>query len=168
MTQEIIQITFNNILAGVTILVFLLSILQFILAKWLEIRLEKSIEHEYAKKIEDYKFSQLQREKASLIANFFSTWIKYRGLESTILTKEELISYYQDLNKMSIEISLWIKDEKLLTEIMSLLGKKETARDLRSLTGEVRKLILEIGKDNFNPLEIIIWPNEEISTKLFK
>lgn len=166
--ETIIQLNFGQIITSTLLLVILISIFQWLVALWVKSRLEKSIQHEYDKKLQDYKFSQLQRQKASLVADFFAKWIKFRGKEKELLDKNELLSYYEDLNRMSLEISMWMKDEKLLGEIMSLLNLQKDAPNLRVLTGKVRKLILELEDDKFNPENIIIWPNKEIESKLFK
>ncbi|MFA6338979.1 MAG: hypothetical protein WCW87_02900 [Candidatus Paceibacterota bacterium] len=161
-----IQLTFIQILTSSLIIAFCLGLVQWLLTKWVSARLEKSIQHEYDRKLEEYKFQQLQRQKAETIARLFARWIKYRGNESTYLNKSELINFYEELNQMSIEISLWIKDKKLLTDIMARLQMKADAKDIRTLSGEIRKLILDID-DKFDPLEIVLWPNPEIEKTLF-
>lgn len=131
-------------------------------------RLEKSIQHEYDKKIEDYKIEELHRQKAEVVAKLFSKWLKYRGKEDEILSDKDLIDYYEELTKMSYEIALWIKDEKLLSEIMLRLTNNNQAKDKRVLIGEIRKLILNNKEDCFDSQEIVEWPNLEIQKKLFK
>lgn len=163
----VIQLSLGQTLGSALGLSVLICIVQWLLALWIKSRLETSIRHEYDKKLEDYKFSQLQRAKASLIADFFSKWTKYRGKEEEFLDKKELCSYYEELNKMSLEISMWLKDENLLDEIMSLFGLKESAPDVRTLTGKVRKLILELEEDKFDSWKIVIWPKGETAKRLF-
>lgn len=161
-----IQIS-KQILAILGISLFaLLSFAIWLLKKWVGARIDKSIQHEYDKKLEEYRFSQLQRQKAETIARLFSRWIKYQGNESTYLNKGELIDFYEELNQMSIEISLWIRDKKILSDIMARLQLKVDAKDIRTLSGEIRKLILGID-DGFDPLEIVLWPNVEIAKTLF-
>jgi hypothetical protein len=162
--STIIQITYSQF----SIFLVLFSILQFLLSNWIKNRLEKSIQHEYDKKLEDYKFSQLQRQKAETIANYFALWTKYRGNEEKILNKNELITYYEDLSRMSLELSLWIKDGELLNEIMSRTQNKEGSSDIRTIIGKIRKLILGIEVDKFNSEEITLWPTDKKSDKLFK
>ena len=161
-----IQLTFGQIVTSSLIVVIGLGVIQWLVTKWVSARLEKSIQHEYDRKLEEYRFQQLQRQKAETIARLFSKWIKYRGNESAYLNKAELINFYEELNQMSIEISLWIKDKQILTDIMSRLQMKPDAKDIRTLSGEIRKLILNID-DGFDPLEIILWPNAEIEKTLF-
>lgn len=165
--EPIIQITLSQNISSTIVLALLIAVVQWLLAQWLSARLEKSIQHEYDRKLEEYKFQQLQREKAETIARFFARWIKYRGTESEYLNKRELIDFYEELNQMSLEISLWIKDPKILKDIMAKLQLKGDSKDIRALTGEIRKLILNID-DGFDPQEIVLWPNKEIGEKLFK
>jgi len=164
----VIQITISQLLASTTILISFFGGIQWLTANWIKTRLEKSIQHEYDKKLEDYRFSQIQRQKAETIATFFAKWIKYRGKEKNFLDDKELINYYEELNKMSLEISLWIKDEKVLSEIMSVTQLKSGTGNIRKITAEVRKLILDKKYDNFDFKEITLWPTPDEMIKLFK
>ena len=166
--QNAIQITITQFLLGSTFIVLLLGIIQFLLSNWIRIRLEQSIQHEYAKKLEDYKFSNVERQKAEMIATFFAKWIKYRGKERDFLNDKELIDYYEELNKMSLEITLWIKDEQVLNEIMSRTQLKDGVGDIFSITTKIRKLILNIKDDKFDYQNITRWPAPEKAKKLFK
>lgn len=157
----------NQIFFGVISIIVLLSLIQWLLAIWIKSRLEKSIQHEYDKKLENYKFTQLQRQKAEAVARLFSKWIKYRGKESDYLEKNELLNFYEELNQTSLEISLWIKDEELLLDIMTRLQNKESAKDIRTIIGQIRKLILETKESKFDPQEITLWPTDEQFSKLF-
>ena len=96
----------------------------------------------------------------------FSKWIKYRGNESSYLNKRELIDFYEELNQMSLEMSLCVKDERTLNDIMARLQLKSDSKDIRTLTGQIRKLILNTN-DDFDPIEIVLWPNSEIEKDLF-
>lgn len=166
--QNIIQITTPQFFLGTFILVISFGVIQFLLSIWIKARLEKSIQHEYDKKLEDYKFSQVERQKAEMIATFFAKWIKYRGKERDFLNDKELIDYYEELNKMSLEITLWIKDEQILNEIMSRTQLKDGVGDIFAITVKIRKLILDLKNDKFDPENITRWPNSEDAKKLFK
>lgn len=165
--QNIIQLTLSQVLSGAIVLALLIGIIQYLLAIWIKIRLEKSIQHEYDKKLEQYRFQQLQRQKAETIARLFSKWIKYRGKESVYLNKKELIDFYEELNQMSFEISLWIKDKELLGDIMECLQLKSGSKDIRTLVGRIRKVILD-NNEVFDEQKITLWPNSEIEKKLFR
>ncbi len=160
--EYIIQITGFQ----VAIIFIAIGILQFLLANWIKSRIEQSIQHEYDKKLEDYKFSQLQRQKAESIANLFAFWIKYRGNENTLLSKKEQFEYYENLNRMSIELALWIKDVPLLNDIMTRLQNNPEAKSIHQLVGEVRKLILNDEKDTFDSNQVVLWPAPELLKKL--
>ena len=124
------------------------------------------ISYYFSQKTEKYKFTQLQRQKAETIAKLFAKWIKYSGKEKDYLPKDQLIDFYEELNRMSFEISLWLKDDKLLSDIMARLQLKDGSKQIRELTGEIRNLILE-EKTKFDPQEIILWPNSDIANELF-
>ncbi len=152
----------EQILLGVLSLVGLSALIQWLLAIWIKARLEKSIQHEYDKKLEDYRFSQLQRQKAEVIAKLFARWIKYFGKEQDFLDKNELIDYYEELNQMSLELSLWIPDEKILNDIMARLfqgSEPGNAKTIRTLVGQIRKMILNNKNDSFDSEKIILWEN---------
>lgn len=118
------------------------------------------ISYYFAEKTENYKFAQLQKQKAEVVAKLFSKWIKYSGKEKEHLDTKELSEYYEELNKMSCEISLWIKDHKLLTDIMLRLQNNPGAKNIRKIIGDTRKFILENAKDEFNDQEITLWPKD--------
>jgi len=129
----------------------------WLLKEWVGIRIDKSIQHHYDKELEDYKASRIRREKAELVARLFSVWIKYRGRETKLLNNQQLIERYENLNKMSLELSLWIEDVQLLNDVMTRLQNADNAKSIYDLMGEVRKLILE-KEDKFDPLNIVLWP----------
>jgi len=162
--MESVLIQFNGM--QISIILFFLLAIQFLFSIWIKSRLEKSIQHEYNKKLEEYKFLQIQRQKAEIIAKFFAKWIKFRGQEKVLLEKKELLDYYEDLNKMSFEISLWISDDKILKEVMKLFQNDPEAKNVRQLIGEFRKLILNIKNDNFDVQEITLWPTNNIAIEL--
>jgi len=160
-------ISIDQIILWTTLQVVLLSLVQWLLANWIKERLEKSIQHEYDKKLEEYKFSQVTREKAEIIAQLFARWIKYGGNEEVLLDKKGLIDYYEGLNQMSLELSLWMPDKEILDDVMARLQNKEKSKDICSLIGQIRKLILDNKNDSFDPLNIILWPKPEKRAGIF-
>lgn len=116
------------------------------------------ISYYFTQKTENYKFIQLQKQKAEAIAKLFARWIKFQGKEVDILNDKELKDYFEDLNKMSLELTLWIKDEQLLNNIMLRLQNHESAKDIRNIVGDVRKMILENKNDKFDIQQITLWP----------
>ena len=139
----ILQISIWQIIPSIALVVILLGIIQWLLSLWIRARLEKSIQHEYDKKFEDYRTEELHRRKAEMVAKFFAKWIKYRGKEFEILEKDKLFDYYEDLNKMSFELSLWINDEKLLRKIMKRFNNANDALEIRDILIETRKYLLK-------------------------
>lgn len=144
----------------------LLSATIWLTKTWIGARIDKSIQHHYQKELEDYKTSRLRRERTELISRLFSLWIKYRGRESVILSNEELIERYYELNRMSLELSLWVEDVKLLNDVMSRLQNRDNAKSIYEIMGEVRALILE-KSDDFNPKNITLWPVDDEIEKIF-
>lgn len=126
------------------------------------------ITYYFTRKTEDYKFLQLQRQKAEAVSRLFAKWIKYCGKENEILEKKEQFDYYEELNQMSIEIALWISDEKLLGDIMARLQNKPEAKTIRCLIGDVRKLILNNKNDDFNSEEVALWPSQDLLKELLE
>jgi len=122
----------------------------------------------FNKKLEEYRLSINRREKAADVATMLARWIKYRGREENLLTKKELIDYYEELTRMSFELSLWIEDEKLLSELMRLFARDPLAPNVREILGKIREELPD-GKafESFSPSEIIIWPADEIVEDVF-
>lgn len=63
---------------------------------------------------------------------------------------------------MSFEISLWVKDEVLLKDIMDRLQNKDGSKPVRRIVGEIRNLILEY-RSGFDSNDIVTWPNTNIA-----
>ncbi len=78
-----------------------------------------------------------------------------------------MIEHYSQLTRMSLELSLWIKDVDLLNDIMGLFSHSNSASDIRTLVGKVRKLILEDQYDKFDPNNIVTWPSYTMNEMLF-
>jgi len=119
-------------------------------------------------KLESYRFEIRRREQAVKIAEFFAKWIKYRGREEKLLSKKELVDYYEDLTRMSFEISLWIEDEEVLKKIMALLSYAKGAPNVREILIKVRDLISKSKTKSFKANNIIVWPKDEKVNELFR
>lgn len=133
--------SWEQVLSIISIITAVIAIITSIFAVWLTYKLNQK---------------QLQKEKAAVIAELFSKWIKYTDETISEISKEELSSYYEDLNRLSLEISLWIKDETLLNDIMNTLSG-DTSQDVQALIVRVRKMVLENNKDKFDPKKITLW-----------
>ena len=150
----VIQLT--SIQLSISILA--MAVIQFLLSKWISYRLEKSISHEYEKKLEDYRFSILQREQAAKIASLFSKWAKYSGKENEVLKKHELSDYYEEITRMSYELSLWITDEDLVIKIMDRLMNKKDALKIEDVLIKIREHILGKKNQKITAENIVHWP----------
>lgn len=159
-------ITTAHIIASLISIAALLMFAVWLLKQWIGARIDKSIQHEYDKKLEDYKNSRIRREKAELVAKLFSQWIRYRGREKTILNKEDLMDYYETLNRMSLELALWIDDVEVLNDVMKRLTNRDNPKSIYEIIGQVRHLIQE-GEDDFDPHNIVLWPVDEDVDNLY-
>jgi len=128
--------------------------------KWFQNWIEKSIQYHYDTRLEDYRRSRTKKDKAEEIAKLFSLWIKYRGRERELLNKNELFERYEELNRMSLELSLWIEDVELLNDVMTRLQNADNSKSIYEIIGKVRKLILE-NEDDFDPCNIVLWPTQD-------
>jgi len=162
----IIEIDIKEILGCVSFLAFLLGITQWLLSLWIKARLEQSIKHEYDKKLEEYRFFVTKKERSANVATALAKWIKYRGKERELLSKQELIDYYENLTRMSFEMSLWIDDEKVLKKIMDLFIRKENAINVREALIEIRNLISKSKTESFEANDIVIWPKKELEKEV--
>lgn len=156
--ETVLQVTIGELLVASIPLVLIWGFLSWLLKNWIGARLDKSIQYEYDRHLEDYRDSRVRRQKAELVAELFSKWIKYYGRETVLLKKEELIEYYETLNKLSLELSLWLEDEEIYKNIMSRLENSPDAKDLRELVGDVRTYLLEKDCESFKAQSIVLWP----------
>jgi hypothetical protein len=96
-----------------------------------------------------------QKIEAAKLATFFAKWIKYDGEELHILNQKELYDYFEELNKMIFELSLWIEDKELLIMIKDKLSHKQDAPDIKDIILKARKLILGEKPDDITVDDII-------------
>lgn len=135
-----------------------MEILQTIILSFFSSLVGGFVSYYFAQKTESQKLLQLHKQKAEAVAHLFAMWFKYKGKEKELLTNTELADYYENLNRMSLELSIWMKDEKLLTDVMRRLQNLPDSKDPRSIIGEIRRLILETPSDKFDPQQITLWP----------
>ena len=158
MTETIIQLSFSQLLLGTAVLVVLLSVLQWLLAQWIRIRLEQSIRNEYDKQLEEYRFLISKREKIANIASFFARWAKYRGHEKKWISKNNIADYYEELTKMSFELVLWIDDEEFLKDVMRRLRNETDTTDTLELLLKAKELISGSKNKILKKEDITTWP----------
>ncbi|OHA51182.1 MAG: hypothetical protein A3A97_02830 [Candidatus Terrybacteria bacterium RIFCSPLOWO2_01_FULL_40_23] len=143
-----ITISTDQIIISTVLLFVLFSVAQFLIATWIKARLEKSIQHEYDKKSIDYNFSILQREQAVKIAALLAKWIKYGEDSTEVLSENERRNYFEELNKMTLELAIWIPDEEIVKKLMACLSHNETAPNIREIVTDVRALVR--NKNNYD------------------
>lgn len=151
--EQFLQIFLSTLVS--TVLTF--GLFAWVLKTVIQSKIENSVRHLYDKELEDYRYLRIRRQKAEQIANLFAMWFKYRGREENNLSKEEHIEHLHHLNKMSLEVSLWMDDVEILNDVMRRLCNAADAKTVRGIVGDVRKLILE-KKDSFDPETIVLWP----------
>lgn len=128
---------------------------------WVENRVKASIDHEYAKSLEQIKdeiirdqarsFEELKRElqirdRAAKIADLISEW--YSWPESQ-----------KQLNLLTFEAFLWLPDE-ILEDLSAVLSHSPGAPDVRQVLSKVRNHL--IGETNLDPAKFIIFTEEAI------
>lgn len=111
----------------------------------------------FGEKTENYKFELLRREQAAKIASLLAKWGKYSGKDITILDKKELYDRYEEMTRLSYELSLWISDEELVKRIMARFGNKEGAPETKELLIKIREHILGKKTKKLKAEEIIHW-----------
>jgi hypothetical protein len=98
------------------------------------------ISYYFVEKTENYKFELLKNEQAGRVAELFALWIKYDDIEIESLTSLEKIEYQEKLNKLTWELTMWIKDEKLVKKIMDKLSHSSKS-DIKEIIMQVREVI---------------------------
>jgi uncharacterized membrane protein YhiD involved in acid resistance len=102
---------------------------------WLLARLTKSIEHEYAVKLEEYKYEIEKRKKAEMVAKLLAHWLAIKPEDS----KEEL-------NRLAFECYLWLPDDiaKNLCDLLAHNTREDVT--VKSVIIEIRQHLNK--KDN--------------------
>ncbi len=122
----------------------------------------------FNKKIENYRLEQIQRQKAELVAKLIAKWIKYRGNEKELLRPKERVEYYEELTQLSFELSLWLKDELLLKEIMKCLQNDPGSKKFWDLIVMTRDYILDTKSNLDSGEHVTFWPSGKDAEALFK
>jgi hypothetical protein len=99
----------------------------------------------------------LQRIQAAKLSELFAKWSKYNAKEKQILSPKELYDYYEELTRMSYELSLWLKDETLLIKIMKRLTLSQNSPQPKELLIEIRQLILGKKPKRLTANDIVHW-----------
>lgn len=123
------------------ILSLLLGSIQWCISIWIKSRLEKSIEHEYNKKLEEFKFSISVRAQAAEAAKLFAKYIKYNAREDEVLNEDKRRDHFEELNKLNWELAIWIPKEEIVKKINEVFLRKPGA-DIKQIIIEIREVIL--------------------------
>jgi hypothetical protein len=99
----------------------------------------------------------LQRIQAAKLAELFAKWSKYGAKEKQILSPKELYDYYEELTRMSYELSLWLKDESLLIKIMKRLTLTQDSPKPKELLIEIRQVILGKKPKRLKADDLVHW-----------
>lgn len=124
-----------------------------LLHKWLEMRLEKSIQHEYDKKLEavrheherqmeDYRNSVRIREQAARVVDLL-----VQAHYSTTQDPEKF-------NRLAWELSLWLPAD-LVWELTRLFCNDPGAKHPKEILVAVRRILLQDPNDKLQPAQIV-------------
>lgn len=128
------------------------GVIQFLVTIWLKSRLEKSIEHEYEKQLEEYRFAILKREQAARVAELFAFWLSCDDDVLREFSKKEMRDHSEKLNRLTWELAIWIPDEKIVKDIMDKLSHG-SKKDIKEIILSIRE---QIQKENSKELK---WTN---------
>ena len=117
------------------------GLLLYLLSKWLEARLQASIQHEYAKKLEDYRNSIRIREQATRVVDLLVHVIYAPKRDD-----EKFV-------RLVWELALWLPAE-LVWEVTRLVCGDAGAKDPKEILVAVRRILLQDPSDELKPEQI--------------
>ncbi|SRR6266705_3309978 len=120
-TLEIKPLLATAIVAG-------FAIIQFLLAEWIKIRLLKSVEHAYQKKLEDYKSDIRLRENAARIAEALARYHYGDGKDQ------------KGFIQLIWELSIYLPEDIVKDLSIHLVEHQKKNTDPKDLLVKVRKL----------------------------
>lgn len=129
-----------NLTLGSAILVLIgYAAIQFLAAEWIKACLQKSIEHEYQKKLEEFRYDIKVREQAAKVAEYLA--LRASNTENVTL-----------MNKLSWELAMWLPAE-IYQQMAHVVVGRPNAQEYKQLIIAVRKLLLK------NPSDPLTWDN---------
>ncbi|HSY19768.1 MAG TPA: hypothetical protein VK815_15600 [Candidatus Acidoferrales bacterium] len=140
-SKLVAQLTAQELYKAIGGGVMLLAGLQFWLTTWLKARIEESIKHEYAMKLEDYKNDIKIREQASKVAALLAN-VRWNDGKSN-----------QELDRMAWELSLWLPTD-LCCRLTEVLVRGQSVGELKQILIDVRKLLLKEQAGDLKPEQI--------------
>lgn len=117
------------------------TLLYFLISEKIKAQIQYSTKVNYDRLIEDYKYGQLQRQKAALVAELLAEWTSY---------PED----FKKLNQLTFEAFIWLPKETAL-KLSDLLSHQEGANSVKDVLTEVRTILL--GVDEAIPASSIIF-----------
>jgi hypothetical protein len=128
-------------------------------SKWLEARLQASIQHEYDKKMEairheyerqmeDYRNSIRIREQAA------------RVVDLLVHAHHAKAPDPEKFNRLAWELSLWLPAD-LIRELTRLLCSDPGAKHPKEILVAVRRILLQDPNDPLEPAEIVHQPEQQ-------
>ncbi len=111
--------------------------LGFLARTWVKARIESSVEHEYAKKLElfreEVRDREAERTQAMKVAALLSEWAKGDGVNKA------------KFNRLAWELSLWLPAD-LVRQLTLTICHAPGAPDAKQILVEIRKKI--VGRDD--------------------
>jgi hypothetical protein len=119
--------------AEVGVGVLLLMAIQFLIGLWLKTRLEGSINHEYNKKLEEFRYEIKVREQAAKVAEYMEF--------ARHLREDSPPADYQKANRLAWELAMWLPSDVYKRMAESLVRPNEQNNPLEVVVA-VRQLLL--------------------------
>jgi hypothetical protein len=113
-----------------------ISVIQAMLAWWIQARITNSIKHEYDKKLEKFKRDQLRKEKAAVVAEFLAEWTHLEGADT------------KKLNQLLWELTLYLPAD-IVRDVKSMATKEFNGRTAPEIIVSARNHLL----DGVDPIE---------------
>ncbi len=108
----------------------------------------------FSEKVENYKFELLKKEQAIAVAELFAFWIRYDNQTINALSDVHKKDYFEKMNRLTWEISIWIDDEGIVKKIMKRLENK-TDIEIKTIILEVRELVQKRKNNNLKPDDLV-------------
>lgn len=118
------------------------GLILYLLSKWIEARLKSSIQHEYDKKLEDYRNSIRVREQAA------------RVVDLLVHALHEDAPNPKEFNRLAWELSLWLPAE-LVWDLTRLLCRDPEAKNPKEILIEIRRSLLQDPNDKLEAAQIV-------------
>ncbi|GEM_PF-3262793 len=127
---SLVQLTAEEFYSAIGKATVIIAILQFGLVTWVKVRIEESVKHDNAKKLEDYRNDIKIREQASKIAELLAHARWNQGIHGEIFDRK------------AWELSLWLPTD-ICCQLTVCLAEKRDIDSIKKLLIEVRKLLLK-------------------------